>query len=355
MSQLAFQYRAIDRQGDAARGVLRADSREDAYRQIAASGLRPIRISKVGGRGGRRRKITHKDVAHFTYQFAVLMEAHIPVVDGLRSIGEQEQNATLKDIINDVAAGIESGKSVTESLGPHRAIFGEVYIESVRAAETSGNMIEVLANLASMLDRQYEMRKNIKGALMYPITVICALSVAVLFLMIFVVPRFAEMFASRGLDLPLPTQVVVGISDAIGSWWYIMLAGIVVGVWSLKRATRQEHVRRRIDTALHRVPLVREVLKGLAVSRFAPRVRHRGAQRTGTDRRHRPRRSCVGPSPAAGRCPQDERPGPHRRPVEGRALRLPVPARIHAADAQRGRGIRRNVAHVRHRRAALRP
>ena len=269
MSQLSFQYRALDPRGAPTRGVLQARSREEAYRQIVAAGMKPLRI--VGRRaGGRRRgrRVTLKDVSHFTYQFSVLMEARIPIVEGLRSIVEQEPKERLREIVEDVASQIEGGSSVTEALSPHREVFGEIYVETVRTAEKSGNMIEVLARLAEMLDQQYEMRKNVKGALMYPICVIGALGLAVIFLMTFVVPRFAEMFASRGIDLPLPTQIVIGLSDLLRIYWYVFLGAGIGAVWGIRRAWRTPSARRRLDTLLHRVPFMRDVLKGLALSRF---------------------------------------------------------------------------------------
>src|SRR5262245_10764910 len=102
MSQLAFQYQAIDRRGSKTKGVLRAESQNDAYRQVIAAGMQPIKILAVRKRKGRGRKITVKDLSHLTYQLSVLMEARIPIIDGLRSIADQENNTRFKDVINDV-------------------------------------------------------------------------------------------------------------------------------------------------------------------------------------------------------------------------------------------------------------
>jgi type II secretory pathway component PulF len=270
MSQLSFHYKAIDAQGVAARGELRARDREEAYRRIVASGLKPLRITTRRALVlHRNRAITVKDLAHFTHQFAILMEARIPIVDGIRSIAEQEQNPRLRAVMEDVADQIEAGSSVTDALSPHRAVFGEVYVETVRAAEKSGTMIEVLTNLATMLERRYEMTRNVRGALMYPACVIVALTLAVTFLMLFVIPRFADMFASRGLELPLPTQFVIGVSTVLRTYWYLVLIGVVGCVWGLRRAWSCATSRRRIDTWLHRVPLMRDLLRGLAIGRFA--------------------------------------------------------------------------------------
>ena len=125
------------------------------------------------------------------------MEARIPIADGLRSISEQETNPKLRAVIEEVAGQIEAGNSVTDALNQHRDVFGEVYIETIRAAETSGNMVKVLGRLAEMLERQYESNKNIKGALIYPICVLIAMVLGSTFLMIFVIPKFTTMYATK--------------------------------------------------------------------------------------------------------------------------------------------------------------
>jgi len=269
MSQLAFQYQAIDRRGARTKGVLRAENRSEAYRQVRAAGLQPLNIKAVRTRESRRRSVTLKDLSHFTYQFSVLMEARIPIIDGLRSIADQESNPRLRTILRDVADKIAAGNTVTSAIGTYREVFGEVYVETVRAAETSGNMIQVLSCLADMLEKQYEMTKNVKGALMYPICVICALGLAVTFLMVFIIPKFAAMFLSRGIELPVPTQILIGCSTFIRTYWYVLGASFVGTYWAIRKGWRRPSTRRRIDTFLHRVPFLRDVLRGLAISRFA--------------------------------------------------------------------------------------
>lgn len=269
MTQAAFRYQAIDRRGAKVSGVLRAENQNEAYRQVRASGLQPVKLKPIADRTGRRKRITLKDIAHLTYQFSVLMEARIPVVDGLRSIGEQESNIRLRTVIMDVARQIETGQSITQALSAHRDVFGDMYVEMVRSAETTGNMTTMLASLADMLDRQYEMNKTVKGALMYPACVVGALALAVAFLTIFVIPKFGAMFAARGIDLPLPTQLLLGMSGFVRTYWYAIAGAGIGGVVGVRLACRKPQMRRRIDGWLHAVPYLRDVLRGLAVSRFA--------------------------------------------------------------------------------------
>ena len=268
MSQVAFRYRAIDRHGKPAKGTLIADDRNEAYRQINASGLRPVHIRATRIRGGRR-SVTLKDLSQLTYQFAVLTKAGIPLVDGLRSIGEQETNQRLRDIVFEVARTIEGGNTITSALEPHRDVFGDVYIETMRAAETSGSLTEVLENLSDMLEREYEMKKITKGALMYPTCVIIALTLAMCFLMVAVIPKFASMFASRGVDLPVPTKILLWGSGFLRSYWYVMILGIVGTIWGVRKAWSKPSSRYRIDNWLHRIPLIKDILQGVAISRFA--------------------------------------------------------------------------------------
>lgn len=274
MSQLAFRYQAIDRRGGKARGTLRAADEQDAYRQIAALGLKPLRIHaatrrSIGAMLGRGCRVSLKDLSHFTHQFAVLTEARIPIIEGLESIAEQETNDRLREVVADIARRIGGGSTVTQAFDPHRELFGDVYVETLQAAEQSGTMTEVLNRLSDMLERQYQINKEVKGALMYPICVICALTLALIFLLMFAVPRFVSMFAARDMELPVPTQIVLAFSQFMQSYWWLLLGGLVGGGFLLRKAWANATWRARIDGWLHRLPFVCEVLRGLAISRFA--------------------------------------------------------------------------------------
>lgn len=271
MSQAAFQYRAVDASGAAHKGVVEAGDRSQVYRQLVASGMQPVRISAARSGGLLRRRgqrVTLKDLSHFTYQFSVLTQARVPIVDGLRSISEQETNPRLRSVIDDIASSIAAGNTVTASFSPHRHLFGEVYVETLQAAEATGNMVEVLERLSDILECQYEINKEIKSALMYPACVVGALILAVAFLMLNVVPRFAAMFESRGIELPMPTQIVMGISAVLTEYWYIVAIGIAGSVWLLRRAWSSPTSRQQIDNWMHRIPLLGAMLRAHAVSRF---------------------------------------------------------------------------------------
>lgn len=266
-----FRYRAIDTAGAVRRGAILAQDERDAYRRLSVAGLTPTRLCMQRGgraRGGKAR-VSSVEIAHFTYQLAVLLQARIPISDGLLSIAEQEPNARFRRLLEEVAGAIQAGSTITDALEPHRRTFGDVYLETVHAAEKSGAMISVFESLADMLERQAESRRQLKGAVTYPIVVLVALSAAVTFLLTFVVPKFASMFAQRGVDLPLLTRMLQAFGLSIRSFWWAYAGGAGFTVLGLRAMWGSTQGRAFLDRLLHKAPVVRPALVGLATGRFA--------------------------------------------------------------------------------------
>jgi type II secretory pathway component PulF len=274
VSVAAFAYQAVDRTGRKRSGVELAPSKADALRAITSQGLTPLSLSEVREGASRRlswkrSRISGADIAHFTYQFGVLISARIPISEGLRSIGTQERNERFREVILDIAGRIEAGDQVAQALDAHRSVFGEMYVETVRAAERSANLSNVLEMLSETLERNMETSRAVKGAMMYPMCVLSVLGIAVVFLVGFVVPKFASMFEQRGATLPIFTQVLMRVGVSVQTWWYVYLAVVVGLVFALRNAWRRPTSRVALDSLLHRVPFVNRVLIGLATSRFA--------------------------------------------------------------------------------------
>jgi len=198
-----------------------------------------------------------------------LIEARIPISEGLYSIAEEETNDRLRGVIEQVAASISAGSSITEAMEPYRDLFGDVYIQSLNAAEQSGNLVKVLNHLAEMLDREVEIRSQIRSALLYPVSVMTILGLAVVFLLMFVVPRFATMFQSRGVDLPVPTKVLLGISTFLTHGWWFLVPGLLIVIFSLVRLKGSSRASLKVDRFLNRIPILRTLLQAAALSRFA--------------------------------------------------------------------------------------
>lgn len=267
---ISFEYSAIDKRGAKCRGIAKAATEVEAYRQIAAAGLTPVKIKQTTARKlGKRRNVRAKDVAHFTYQLSVLISARVPIGESLRGIAEQEAPGKFRDVIYDIAKRIEAGGRIADAMEEHVAIFGSLYVSTVRAAEQSGNMVKVLEYLSEMLERNIEMRQAVRSALMYPICVISVLCLACFFLVGFVIPKFAKMFAQKGVDLPIFTKIMMTIGVSIQNFWYVYLILIIGGVFGIRTAWRRPRGRWVIEAGLHKIPYLKDILTGLAVSRFA--------------------------------------------------------------------------------------
>ncbi|MFN7020380.1 MAG: type II secretion system F family protein [Phycisphaerales bacterium] len=282
MSVAIFEYRAVDSEGKARRGVVRATNEADAYQRVAALSLTPTRLTmaegvedggsaRAGGRGRwrRARRAGLKDLAHFTYQLGVLMSSRIPIGEGLESIAEQEREGELKSIIRDVAGRIEAGESVAGALGAHERVFGDVYIQSIRAAERSGNLAKVMDHLSDMLEREQEMRGQVKAALAYPVCVLVVLLLAAVFLVGFVVPRFAKMFESRNIDLPAMTRAMMVVGQSLQEHWYLYAAGVAAAVIGVRRWAGSPGGARVVEDLVHGVPQLGQILRGLGLARFS--------------------------------------------------------------------------------------
>jgi type II secretory pathway component PulF len=268
MSSISFNYVALDRRGARCRGVARALTEVDAFRQISAAGLTPVRIRQARARRSRR-GVGLKEVAHFTYQLSVLIGARVPIGEGLRSIAEQESAGKFKDVITRIAERIEAGGRIADAMAEHTNIFGDLYVQTIRAAEESGNLVRVLEYLSEMLERSIETRQQVRNALMYPACVISALVLAVVFLIAFVIPRFARMFAQRNVELPIFTRLLMVVGESFQHYWWVYLGVLVALVFGLRRMWRTERGRWTIERALHRIPVLSQVLVGLSVARFS--------------------------------------------------------------------------------------
>ncbi|MGE3107713.1 MAG: type II secretion system F family protein [Phycisphaerales bacterium] len=269
MSAATFEYRAIDPSGHPRRGTASASDRDAAYRQVVAMGLTPVSIKPVGARARQRsRRGGSDDLIQFTNQLSVMIEARIPIGDGLLGMAEQECSERVHRVVTDVAARVQAGEPIASSMSAHPEFFGPVYLECIRAAEKTGNMVKVLSMLSEMLERMRETQRQVKSALAYPLVVIGTLGIATGFLVVFAVPKFAKMFAAKGAELPFLTRVLMSVGTNAQQYWWAVLGLIGMGIWWLRRVRKNPSARARFEGACHRVPVLGTILRGLGIARF---------------------------------------------------------------------------------------
>ncbi len=271
MAVTAFKYRAIDETGKMRRGTVSARSEEAAFQELSGQGLSVLEIRAGGGsallRSGER--ITHHEIAQLTREIHALLEANIPLSRGLFSIGEHEKNKKLRDMIVDIASMIESGEKITVAFSKYRDVFGDVYIETLRSAERSGRMAQVAEHLADMLERMVEMRQQVRRAMSYPLIVMAFVGVALSVIVVFVVPRFAKIFESNGVELPLTTRVVRALGMSITEHWWVYLLVIASVVYGMVRAWKNKRGRMVIERMLMKTPYIGKLMSAVTTARFS--------------------------------------------------------------------------------------
>jgi MSHA biogenesis protein MshG len=271
MSATAFRYRAADSQGKTRRGTVMATDERDAYKRLTSAGLTPLDLAphKPPAPLFSWQRIKPEDIVGLTRELAVLTEARIPLDRGLASIAEHEGKPALTAMIRDIAARIEAGEPLTAALARHSHAFGEVYIETVRAGEKSGNLAGIMNHLADLLERQLETRQQVRRAMAYPAIVLTMVAVAVTVIVVFVVPKFAATFAAQGAQMPLATCVLQGLGLNIRENWYVYAGSLTGAITALGLAWSRPAGRLAIERFLLRVPYVRKILVAVTTGRFA--------------------------------------------------------------------------------------
>ncbi|HLP85638.1 MAG TPA: type II secretion system F family protein [Phycisphaerales bacterium] len=271
MSVTTYHYEAIDAQGAQIKGSIRAMDEAEAYRKLAASALTPLVLSAVKERasGMSFNRVNLTDIVNLTRELAVLVEAKIPLDRGLISIAEQERKPELAAMIRDIATMIEGGQTITSAMDKYRATFGDVYIETMSAAEKSGNMQAVTTHLAEMLEKQLEARSQLRRALAYPVIVLCMVGVALAVIVGFVVPKFAATFAQGGKQLPLATKIVQAVGASFNAYWWAYLLGLAGTLIALTITWRNPKGRLVLEALLLKLPYVGKVITSMAAARFS--------------------------------------------------------------------------------------
>ncbi|MCB9847836.1 MAG: type II secretion system F family protein [Phycisphaeraceae bacterium] len=272
MSALSFQYVAVDRQGKRHKGITSANDQQDAFRRVTALGMTPVKIMTAKSASSTniaRSRISPEQIGSFCYELAVLLRAAIPIAEGLRSIAEQEPKRGMRNLVTDMAAKIQAGSTITDAMAPHRKVFGDVFVETVRAAEKSGTLVASLEHLAAMLEQQAESSKQLKQAMVYPALITIALGGAATFLIAVIVPKFASMYAARGIELPFLTRLLQSVGESMQSFWWLYIPGFVAAVFGLRAGWRHPKAALHIDRVLSRIPYINKAIQGVAVARFA--------------------------------------------------------------------------------------
>src|ERR1041385_3243497 len=265
-----FEWKGRGRAGETA-GVLVADTKDAVIatlrrQQIVVTAVKEkgkeLALPKFGG------KVPPQLVAIFTRQFSVMIDAGLPLVQCLEILGSQQEHKVFKRALIQIRQDVESGSNLADSMRKHPKIFNDLFTNMVAAGEAGGILDTILQRLSTYIEKAVKLNSQVKSAMIYPVAVISIAIIVVAVILWKVIPVFASLFAGLGATLPLPTRVVIALSNFIGDYWWI-IGGILVAAWfGLKRYHETPKGKRVIDGVLLKAPVFGMLLRKIAVARF---------------------------------------------------------------------------------------
>ena len=271
-----YAYKVRDRGGKLVSGTLEADSQAVVATKLRQMGFAPILIEEQKASLGKTEirlpwsgKVKQKDVAVFSRQFATMINSGLSLLRALNILADQTDNQTFARVIGEVRSDVENGQSLSVALAKHPKVFKRLYVAMIRAGEIGGVLDSVLLRLAENLEKDLALRQKIKSAMTYPTVVFCLVLLIMTAMLIFVVPTFKNLYRDLGGDLPLPTKVLISLSDRAKQFWYVLVALIGGSAFMLRRWISTEKGRGKWDAIKLRVPIFGQLVHKTALSRFS--------------------------------------------------------------------------------------
>ena len=265
-----YEYTARNQTGQIQKGQLEAQSPEEVNAHLRKNRMMLVSVRQapkaIKLRGPARPKT--RDIVIFTRQFATMINAGLPLVQSLTILAQQTENKSLKETTKSVVYDVESGNTLADAFAKHPKAFSDLYVNMVAAGEAGGILDTILLRLATFLEKSDALIRKVKSAMIYPGVILTVAASAVAVLLIFVIPTFQSMFASVNLELPLPTRIVIGMSQILIHYWWAILAVIGATIFAIKRYYASTNGRKQIDTLLLKAPVLGDLLRKSAVSRF---------------------------------------------------------------------------------------
>ena len=252
-------------------GEIEAPDRTSAVGELRK---RAILVTKIQERSGGKSpskaggKVKDKEMAIFTRQFSTMIDAGLPLVQCLNILAEQSESKNLRDVTGRVARSVEQGSTLADSLRRHPRTFDDLFTNMVEVGESGGILDVVFQRLAAYIEKAAALKRKVKGAMIYPASIMGVAALVVIFMLTFVIPTFTKMFKDLGADLPLPTQVVVWLSEFVRTYILLIIAAVFGCVFALRAYYRTEKGQATIDALLLKVPVMGTLIRKVAVARF---------------------------------------------------------------------------------------
>ena len=273
-----YYFKARNAKNELIEGARSASSEKDALSALASEGLVVFSIEESSEKfaktekkslsGGSRGGVKFQDIAIFCRQFATLINAGVTIVDAIEDVGEMSLNLKLRDIIKKISADIRGGSTLADAMRKYYGTFGAVFIALVAAGEKSGKLGKILKDLAGYLENSVKLKRKVQSASAYPAFIAVFFAAALAGIVLVLIPKFSEMFAGLGAELPLPTKIVMGISNIAIANFPIVLIGSVLAFFAFRMFHKTDAGKAFVDSTMLRLPIFGEIMKKVIFARF---------------------------------------------------------------------------------------
>lgn len=264
-----FTWEGKTRKGEAKKGEMEAANEATVNANLSRQGIIATSVKvKTAAAKPARGKVSTKDLVVFTRMFATMIDAGLPLVQCLDILSSQQENKYFKAVLTQVKADVESGSTFADALKKHPKAFDELYVNLVAAGEVGGILDTILNRLAAYIEKAMKLKSQVKGAMVYPVSIIVIASVVIAGLLIFVIPIFASMFADFGQALPMPTQIVINMSNFLKKWWWLIGGALFGTFYGLKKYYATDAGNKVMDALFLKLPVFGPLLRKVAVAKF---------------------------------------------------------------------------------------
>ncbi len=271
---MRLRYKAVTKTGKIEQGLIDANDISAAAQYLRSKELMPIHILKEQDNPISRilpmlSKVKSADLIIFTRQLSSMLSSGLTLMRALSILKDQVQSSAMQEVVNSIINDVEEGKPFSSSISKYPAVFSNIYVSLIKAGESSGLLDKVLARLADNLEKSAKLKSTIKSALMYPIIVVILMVVVMFVMMLFVIPQLTVLYQNLNVPLPLPTQIVVGFSNVIKTFWPIVLTLLAVGIFLFRRWHKTLEGQLIVDSIILKLPVFGKLIKQTILAEFS--------------------------------------------------------------------------------------
>jgi len=268
-----YTYRAKDQQFQLVQGTIEAESESAAISRLGSAGVYPIAIAEAIPRGtlrrrGLRRRVPERPLAYMTRQLADLLSGGLSLANALALVSQQTEHRWLRGVVTDVGAAVRDGQTFSDVLSRYPEVFSPLYVSLVKSGETGGALDAVLVRIADLSEKEVEIKSRVALALFYPLTIFLLGLCAVIFLIVYMFPKVAGIFAEAGHLLPLPTRIIMSVSHGLTEWWWAWLITLAGVIWAGRMLYRSNAGRAALDGLVLRLPLCSQLVRKSQTARL---------------------------------------------------------------------------------------